>query len=970
MPWHGQNDATDYKNVFNLQKILDANPNAPQTPNSYSFPDARHFAYWNEPLFGYYRTEDEWVTRRHMQMLADAGVDFIQVDITNNREFRPQIELLMRVIESLQREGQKAPLITLATHNRNPAGQADTSTIFMDSVYQTFYAPAAPHRHPTTWFTLKGKPLIVGSNPSAAVSSFFTVRYPQWPNEAPQASNGWDWISFQSPQRVNYNSNGEKEQITVAVATNSNSTAKFADTAWYGLPGARGRGWHDGAEDMTQQALLSGRFFQEQWDFAVAQDPQVVLVEGWNEWSAGNWQNTDRTDPLAFYDLASDRYSRDVEPAANAFADNYYMQLIQNIRRYKGTKPAVSAGAPTTISIAGDFSQWADISPKYRSSTGLHFDRNHAGVGTQTYTTNTTRNVFSFSKVARDQNNFYFMTETAAPISAAGDRWMTLFLDTDGDGANGWSGYDYVVRKLTPGAANYVLQANTGGYNWSTVASVTYRVENNKLMLSVPRSSVGLASNPAELSFKWADNWRTDGDVLDFYSNGTAAPFGRLNFLYSTAATSLASDAAPPAPSPAVVPPPGASRIESSDRLTEYTDYSGTGQQWNRTVSDAAASGGSYAGLVAGSGNTDPYYISTISTIFEGDGIRWISRAAPNGVEQAEVFIDGISYGKISLRSATVQSQKVVLTASGLPAGSHEIMVRCDNRFGTICYHDAFEVLRGAASVPATTAGQNVAQTAVVTASDTTAARWYSLAAPQTRDGSLTTSWRPTATGVNWLRYDFGRNQQVDRVQIIPSTSTANSGTQFAVQASVNGTLTTLATGSVGSTPVLAQFTSVSVPWVRVEFNPASDLSVAEVRMANGPLAAAATLPADLAAGKPATASSSNGASYSASKAFDSNSATYWVASGAAMPQWIQVDLQSRREVDSVVTTFYGQDTWHYWVQGSNDQNQWVTLTSHAGVSSSRFEDSIFGSYRYIRVRVLGAGANWAAIRTLEVLGR
>lgn len=35
------------------------------------------FFYWEEPLFGYYRTTDTWVLRKHAEMLADAGIDVV-----------------------------------------------------------------------------------------------------------------------------------------------------------------------------------------------------------------------------------------------------------------------------------------------------------------------------------------------------------------------------------------------------------------------------------------------------------------------------------------------------------------------------------------------------------------------------------------------------------------------------------------------------------------------------------------------------------------------------------------------------------------------------------------------------------------------------------------------------------------------------------------------------------------------------
>ncbi|MGQ9731478.1 MAG: hypothetical protein ACUVX8_09430 [Candidatus Zipacnadales bacterium] len=44
------------------------------------------FHHWGRPLFGYYLSDDEWVIRKHAQMLTDAGVDVIICDVTNGRK--------------------------------------------------------------------------------------------------------------------------------------------------------------------------------------------------------------------------------------------------------------------------------------------------------------------------------------------------------------------------------------------------------------------------------------------------------------------------------------------------------------------------------------------------------------------------------------------------------------------------------------------------------------------------------------------------------------------------------------------------------------------------------------------------------------------------------------------------------------------------------------------------------------------
>ena len=84
-------------------------------------------------------------------------------------------------------------------------------------------------------------------------------------------------------------------------------------------------------------AIDRGLNFQEQWDHALKMDPELIFITGWNEWIAGrykNWQGTEN----AFVDQCDKEYSRDIEPMKGGFADNYYYQLVANIRRYKGVR--------------------------------------------------------------------------------------------------------------------------------------------------------------------------------------------------------------------------------------------------------------------------------------------------------------------------------------------------------------------------------------------------------------------------------------------------------------------------------------------------------------------------------------------------------------------------------------------------------------------------------------------------------
>ena len=39
--------------------------------------------FWGKPIYGYYRGDDYWVHLRSLQLLTDAGVDFLVIDATN-----------------------------------------------------------------------------------------------------------------------------------------------------------------------------------------------------------------------------------------------------------------------------------------------------------------------------------------------------------------------------------------------------------------------------------------------------------------------------------------------------------------------------------------------------------------------------------------------------------------------------------------------------------------------------------------------------------------------------------------------------------------------------------------------------------------------------------------------------------------------------------------------------------------------
>ncbi|GBF72939.1 hypothetical protein PA598K_01218 [Paenibacillus sp. 598K] len=819
--WHGSNDMRDYKNIYNNTETLAADPLAYLNPASDVWPDPGHFAYWAKPLFGYYRSDDAWVVRNHMRMLANADVDYVVLDTTNLEIYKAQAALVMRSVAELQLQGVHAPQVVFMTHTN--------STATMDEIYETFYAEGAPYRYPSTWFHWQGKPLIIGENPTAKVSSFFTFRYAQWPNEPAQANNGWDWISFDEPQRVNYNSLGEKEQTSVSVAQNSGSSAVFSNTAFYNAdnPPSRSRSYHDGAEDETLDASHYGYNFQEQWDHAIAEDPQTLLILEWNEWIAGNWAGRE-TDPLTFYDAVNDRWSRGIEPMTGGFGDNYYMQMANNIRTFKGIAPPPQAGPKLTIDLAGGFSQWKAVTTAYQDFKGDTEDRYHAGTDNVIYENRTGRNDIDVAKVARDDDNLYFYVRTVEALTPSTDaNWMTLYLNVDGDGANGWEGYDYALGVSASGAS-MTLKKSTGGWQWDTVSdSLAYRAVGNQLMTGIPLALLDGTGAEVALEFKWVDNWVNEDNVMDFYQYGDAAPDGRMNYVYMTGNVPQRT-AQPPAPAASIVSAPGDGwhLIEDADRRSEYKAFSSPqSSEWIQ-VNDPDSSGGTYSYLYNPSAKNDRHYRNIVRAGFEGHAVRWLTTKAPDGTE-AEIFIDGLSQGTVNLYSTSVEKQSVAFEKRGLAPGQHEIMVVWLPQSGKYV-HDAFEYAAGDAVMPEAAPGQNLAQIAHVEQSSFGRELGYGVNGAQAADGSVSTYWQAEEAQEQELVLRFGQPIIFDTVKLLPKTDRATAPGYELLYGDETGWYS-LIDGGVLEEPKQHTFAAVTADRLMLRLDPAAGVAPVEI---------------------------------------------------------------------------------------------------------------------------------------------
>lgn len=104
------------------------------------------------------------------------------------------------------------------------------------------------------------------------------------------------------------------------------------------------------------------------------------------------------------------------------------------------------ASEKTTVDL-DNLASWDTVAPEYYNVRGA-YTRDAVGYLGVKYENATARNNIVSSKVARDDEYFYFLAKTENPITGKEtDNFMVLYLDTDRNHATGWEGYDYRIAK-------------------------------------------------------------------------------------------------------------------------------------------------------------------------------------------------------------------------------------------------------------------------------------------------------------------------------------------------------------------------------------------------------------------------------------------------------------------------------------------------------------------------------------------
>ena len=501
-------------------------------PENPSLGEHGSFCWWAEPETGYHVSDDVWQIKRDMRYFAMAGIDFIYLDFTNGYIYEKSLRALLDTCLELRAAGQMTPYIVpwaLAEADRNAPGYG------LIDIYEMFYKDG---RYDDLWFYWEGKPLAMLKNDRAGgmsafdskeLTDFFTFRI-SWPGYAwPGEEVGSGYKFWGDGWLANFGYfYGYTDDI-------QHSECVGIGCAGFATPGS-GRSGHVYSQRQYLDRFLEtptmgeGIMLHENFEEMLQKNPEtdVLIISRWNEWGAQNLNLLD----FGFCDQFNREYSRDIEPMKGGYTDNYFYQMCNIIRRFKGIAPPDTPSGKQTVDLNANFDQWHSVTPVFRDYEGDTEARDEQDVThTSRYQNFTGRNDIVESRITADEGMVYAYVRTAQPITdpREGNNWMMLFLDTDNDKTTGWEGYDYVINYKVLSDSETTLCAYIDNV-WQEVGKVNYRMSDCELMMAIPRSLIGLTEEVFTVNFHWMDHVTDIYDLHSWFTTGDIAPERRNDY--------------------------------------------------------------------------------------------------------------------------------------------------------------------------------------------------------------------------------------------------------------------------------------------------------------------------------------------------------------------------------------------------------------------------------------------------------
>ncbi len=307
--------------------------------NWFSFPTSwpnKGGCTWAEPELGWYESADLMVIDQHTEWLADAGVDFVVFDFSNNcgtedgnraknqHLWAIEDNAMAFVERQVWRKKNGMSFLKYAVFLGGCGVDANfTNGFFTNKGNQIYnYYLTDPEKR-ELYFELNDKPFLGIWGPENLTPN---VSHPDFTcqkigsglgkhNLNYNHSSYWSWEEYTNPGYSMYN--GMPECMTVQ--------AGLRGTGGINLPGWLNDGQY-GFGNITVPRN-NGQTFRDQLDLAIKADVRIIMVQSFNEWTGcpdnpGEEMNPER--------------SNDIEPMKGGHGDLYMRILKSKVRKFKG----------------------------------------------------------------------------------------------------------------------------------------------------------------------------------------------------------------------------------------------------------------------------------------------------------------------------------------------------------------------------------------------------------------------------------------------------------------------------------------------------------------------------------------------------------------------------------------------------------------------------------------------------------
>jgi hypothetical protein len=301
---------------------------------------------WGTPALGAYRSDDVAVIDQHIEWLADAGVDFIMLDWSNNIDYypgcncRPDLQWIEDASDVIfdrmvWRKNNGLPWIKIAIMaGADNAGYTDGRMDRKVNNIKERYIDNQMIR--PVYYEHRGKPLLLDNchmsinylnwNKTAHEKTF-TIRH-QWATLVqnnmydPQTMHShrglWSWSESVHPPAFAFDGRPEVVSIHAALRT----------CGWYSID----EDYPSRLEDCMKKwggakGRRNGLTLRESFAYARDYDVDLAMVMAFNEWTGCEDSEGEQRNP---------EYSIDIEPMQGGHGDQYLRILKEEIAKFKG----------------------------------------------------------------------------------------------------------------------------------------------------------------------------------------------------------------------------------------------------------------------------------------------------------------------------------------------------------------------------------------------------------------------------------------------------------------------------------------------------------------------------------------------------------------------------------------------------------------------------------------------------------